>query len=69
MRSVQLTIDGMSCDHCVARVRKTLGALEGLEVESVRIGAAQLRFDPARRSLDDIVEALRDAGYDASAPA
>ena len=69
MRSIQLNIGGMSCEHCVARVRKTLGALEGLEVETVRIGAAHLRFDPARRSLDDIVEALRDAGYDASAPA
>jgi copper chaperone CopZ len=59
----------MSCGHCVARVTKTLGALEGLEVESVRIGAAELRFDPARRSLDDIIEALRDAGYEASVPA
>jgi copper chaperone len=69
MRSVQLTISGMSCGHCVARVKTTLGALEGLEVDTVRIGAAELRFDPTRRSLDDILKALRDAGYEASLPA
>jgi copper chaperone CopZ len=69
MRSVQLTIGGMSCGHCVARVTKTLGALDGLEVDDVRIGAAELRFDPAQRSIDDILEALRDAGYEPSVPA
>lgn len=69
MRSVQLNIGGMSCGHCVARVAKTLGTLDGLEVDNVRIGAAELRFDPARRSIDDILEALRDAGYEPSVPA
>jgi copper ion binding protein len=69
MRSIQLSIGGMSCDHCVARVTKTLGALEGLDVEHVRIGVADVRFDPAQRSVDDIVEALRDAGYEASVSA
>ena len=68
MRSVQLSIGGMSCGHCVARVAKTLGALDGLEVDNVRIGAAELRFDPARRSVDDILDALRDAGYEPSLP-
>jgi copper chaperone len=69
VRSIQLNIGGMSCGHCVARVTKALGELEGLEVDAVRIGAAEVRFDPARRSLDDILEALRDAGYEASVPA
>jgi copper chaperone CopZ len=54
----------MSCGHCVARVTKSLGALDGLEIDAVRIGAAELRFDPARRSVDDILEAVRDAGYE-----
>jgi copper chaperone len=66
MRSVQLHISGMSCEHCVGRVTKALGGLEGLEVEAVRIGAAELRFDPARQTLDDILEALRDVGYEPS---
>jgi copper chaperone CopZ len=57
----------MSCAHCVARVTKTLGALQGVEVGTVRIGAAELRFDPARRSIEDILEALRAVGYEPAA--
>jgi copper chaperone len=69
MRPLNLTISGMSCGHCVARVTKTLGALDGLEIGAVRIGAAELRFDPERRSVDDILEAVRDAGYEPSVAA
>jgi copper chaperone CopZ len=47
----------------------TLSSLEGLEVEDVRIGSADLRFDPARQSLDDILEAVRDVGYEPSVAA
>jgi len=64
MQTLNLTIAGMSCGHCVARVTKTLSAVDGLEVDAVRIGAAELRYDPARRSVDDILEAVRDAGYE-----
>jgi copper chaperone CopZ len=63
MQPLHLTIAGMSCGHCVARVSKTLQALEGLEVDDVRIGTADVRFDPNRRSIEDILEAVRDAGY------
>jgi len=63
MQPLHLTIAGMSCGHCVARVSKTLQALEGLEVDDVRIGTADVRFDPNRRSVEDILEAVRDAGY------
>lgn len=69
METLTLTIKGMSCGHCVARVTKTLGAVDGLEVDAVRIGAAELRYDPERRSVDDILEAVRDAGYEPSVAA
>lgn len=64
MQPLTLTIGGMSCGHCVARVTKTLQTLDGLQVDDVRIGTATLRFDPERRSIEDILEAVRDAGYD-----
>ena len=69
MQTVRLAITGMSCGHCVARVSKTLSALEGLEVEDVRIGSADLRFDPDRRSVEEILEAVREAGYEPSVAA
>ena len=69
MQTIHLSITGMSCGHCVARVSKTLSALEGLEVEDVRIGSADLRFDPDRQSLEGILEAVRDVGYEPSVAA
>jgi copper chaperone len=66
MQTLNLTIGGMSCGHCVARVTKTLGEIDGLEVEAVRIGTAKLRYDPELRSVDEILEAVRDAGYEPS---
>ena len=69
MQRLNLTISGMSCGHCVSRVQKTLSALDGIEVDAVRIGGADIRFDPDRRSVADILEAVRDVGYEPSVAA
>ena len=63
MTSLQLTIDGMSCGHCVMAVQKALRALDGVDVQQVQIGSAVMQFDPAKRTVDDILEAVRDTGY------
>lgn len=67
MEQLRLAIDGMSCGHCVASVRRALGALDGIEVQDVTIGAARVAYDPARTRADAIVEAVRDEGYAAQA--
>jgi len=69
MTSLSLKIDGMSCGHCVMSVQKALRALDGVQVEQVQVGSAQLRFDPATRNVDDIFNAIRDAGFEPSAVA
>ena len=58
-----LKITGMSCGHCVARVTKALQAIAGVQVETVDVGSAKLRFDPARTSEAAIASALGEAGY------
>jgi copper chaperone len=63
MTTLTLTIDGMSCGHCVMHVQKALRALDGVEVQDVKIGSAAVQFDPAKRTIDDILEAVRDQGY------
>lgn len=63
MTSLQLTIDGMSCGHCVMSVQKALRALDGVEVSQVQIGSATLQYDPATRTVEEILEAVRDQGY------
>lgn len=65
MEKLELEIEGMSCGHCVAAVSEALKELPGVNVENVRIGAAQLTYEPERVSPDEIVLAVEDAGYSA----
>ena len=65
METVNLTISGMSCGHCVGQVQKALAGLDGVAVEQVRVGAAELRFDPTVQTPRDIAAAVTDAGYQA----
>ena len=63
MQSVHLNIEGMTCQHCVRAVDGRLRRTAGVEVDKVEIGAVDLRYDPARVSLDEISEAISDEGY------
>ncbi len=63
--TVQLAIDGMSCGHCVARVKKALEQVPGATVADVAVGSATVEIDPARTSADALVKAVDDAGYPA----
>ena len=71
VQTITLSIDGMSCGHCVASVRGALGAVPGVEIRDVRIGAAELGIDDAAApAIHAALAAVRDAGYDAAlAPA
>ena len=69
MTPLNLKIDGMSCGHCVMSVQKALRSLDGVQVDQVNVGSAQLQFDPAKRQLDDILTAIRDQGFEPSAVA
>ena len=63
MTTETLTIDGMSCDHCVRAVADALDGLDGVEVDDVRVGAATIRRDEARTSRDAVAAALGEEGY------
>ncbi len=65
MTNVHLTIEGMTCQHCVRAVEGRLRKTAGVEVERVSVGSADVRFDPARTNLDEITEAIADEGYTA----
>jgi copper chaperone len=65
METIHLTIEGMTCQHCVRAVDGRLRKTPGVEVTEVTIGSADLRFDPARTNVDDIAEAIADEGYTA----
>jgi len=66
MKDVTLAIDGMHCDHCVDRVRDALAGIEGVSVQTVRIGRADVRCDPSSVSQEHLAAALDKAGYELS---
>ena len=65
MSKLELEIEGMSCGHCVAAVSQALKELPGVNVEQVRIGSAEITYEPAQVSPEQIVLAVEDAGYNA----
>jgi len=69
MAQANLSIEGMSCGHCVAHVKKALEGLPGVSAESVEIGRAVVSYDPATTDLPKIEETLADEGYPAQAAA
>jgi copper chaperone CopZ len=64
MKSVTVKIDGMSCDHCVRAVRQALEGLSQVDVQTVKIGSASVRYDESTGT-ESILAAIVEAGYSA----
>lgn len=67
MEPLVLSIEGMSCGHCLNAVSRALSETPGVTIKSVRIGRAELDFDPATVDAAKIVAAVGTAGYPAVA--
>jgi Cu+-exporting ATPase len=67
MTTVQLELEGMTCAACAARIEKALNKVDGVEA-SVNFATekAAVRYEDARVTVDDLVEAVKNAGYGAS---
>jgi copper chaperone len=59
----RLTIEGMTCEHCVRAVKNRLARTDGVQVDDVQVGSAAIEIDESRVSLRDIAEAIADEGY------
>lgn len=65
-KHLKLDVSGMSCGHCVHAVREALSAIPGVRVEDVRIGSVSVSVDDEKVTIGDLVDAVSDAGYEAS---
>jgi copper chaperone len=65
MERTVLSIEGMSCHHCVGAVERALGSVEGLRVQKVEIGSAQVAFEPGRVQADVVRGAIEAEGFTA----
>lgn len=66
MKQITLHIEGMSCGHCLNAVNKALANAPGVEVESVQMGRATVRYDENATDPAKIAEAVGEEGYRAS---
>jgi len=65
-KQIELPIIGMTCASCVRNVERALTRTEGVEGATVNLATerASVHFDPQAVSLPQIVERVRNAGYD-----
>ncbi|MFA4829087.1 MAG: cation transporter [Thermodesulfovibrionales bacterium] len=67
MTETKIKIEGMSCMHCVGRVKQAIMGLAGVSEANVEVGSASVKFDEAKLSRQDIETAIKKAGYKATA--
>jgi P-type Cu+ transporter len=63
---IVLPIEGMTCASCVNRIERFLKKTDGVEEASVNLATerATVRLDPGLAGRDEVVAAVRAAGYD-----
>jgi copper chaperone len=63
MTSTHLTIEGMSCAHCVSAVQTALRNTPGVKTASVEIGSADVDYDESAVSPQQLADAVSEEGY------
>ncbi len=64
--TIELSISGMTCAACAARIEKVLNRMEGVEATvNLATEKAHVRYTPGAVSVDTLITAVRKAGYDA----
>ncbi|OOF39543.1 hypothetical protein BKK47_06180 [Rodentibacter mrazii] len=67
MKNIHLTVTGMHCVGCVKSVTRVLEELEGVEQVNVSLeGYADIQFDENKVSVEQLIEAIEEAGFDAT---
>jgi copper chaperone len=66
METVSLGVSGMTCGGCVRSVGNVLKALDGVVTTEVSLEGkrAVVEFDPGKLSVDQLKQAIVEAGYD-----
>lgn len=64
-RKTTLRAEGFSCPSCVGKIEKQVGRLDGVDSVKVHFASSRIEVihDPARVGVDQLVAAVRKAGY------
>ncbi|GBF75206.1 copper-binding protein [Paenibacillus sp. 598K] len=64
MKTISLTVSGMSCGHCVSAIEKALKEINVDSQVDLASGTVQVSFDESKQSLAAIQETIEDQGYE-----
>src|SRR4030042_6295627 len=69
-RTVRVALTGMHCANCARNISRELERTAGVLAAEVNFGTetASVRYDPARVTPGELVEAVQRAGYGARLP-
>lgn len=69
METVTLNVKGMTCNHCVMAVKKSLEAIEGVVSADVTLSPprAVVTCDASRVTVDRLTAATGEEGYPSTA--
>ena len=64
--SIELTVGGMTCDHCVRAVSEAIGGVAGVTGASVDLEAGAATVAGAGVDVDAVIAAIAEEGYEAA---
>ncbi|MBR9699325.1 heavy metal translocating P-type ATPase [Candidatus Woesearchaeota archaeon] len=69
-KKASISIKGMNCASCVAKIEKSLKKQEGVKTAVVNLATsrATVEFDPYITKQESLEQAIKDTGYDVIAP-
>lgn len=65
-QTIQLSIDGMTCDHCVNAVTSALKSVPGVADATVSLAEKSARITGEGLDVKKLIEAVREEGYEAA---
>lgn len=63
--TLELVVEGMSCQHCVRAVRETLSLQPGVETVEVDLAVGRAKVQGRALNVAALVQAVNDEGYSA----
>ncbi len=63
MKIQTIHIGGMTCGHCVMSIKKELSKLDGLTINAVKLGSAEVTVDESKVTDRTLQAAVEEAGY------
>lgn len=64
--TIELKVDGMTCDHCVRAVTEAISGVDGVTDASVDLDAGAATLTGEGVDLEAVVAAIVEEGYEAA---